>query len=299
MRRSESFRIGAVGTRFAPDPAGLLERIIDHARAEPAIRGLLLLGSRARIEHAADEWSDTDLIVLVGDPDGFLADAGWPAHFGPVAMTFIEATGHGRRERRTMYVDGTDLDLIPVAVDEVRQGWADFPGLAVLARGFRVLHDPDGLLSDLERWVDERPPEEDWPPQVVDFESLVADFWYHAVWTARKLRRGELWVALECLDGYMKRRLLTVLEWQARARDGGNADPWFGGRFLERWAEPASVAALGEAFAHYAAADVRRALRATMDLFRHQATDLSIRLELPYPARADEVATGMVDDLLA
>jgi len=35
-----------------------------------------------------------------------------------------------------------------------------------------------------------------------------------------------------------------------------------------------------------------------MDLFRHLATDLAVRLELPYPARADEAATKLVVELV-
>ncbi len=297
MSPRAAIHVGA-GVRFAPDPSGMLERIIDHARTDPAMHAIVLLGSRAREHRPADEWSDTDLLLVVDDPDAFLADAGWPARLGAVASTFLEETGHGRRERRALYVDGTDLDLVPISVDEIRRGPGELPGLEILRRGFRILHDRDGLLADLPAWVASHRVEDDWPPQVVAFENLVSDFWYHAVWTARKLRRGELWVALDCVDGRMKRLLLTVLEWQARSRDGGDADPWFAGRFLEHWADQETVAGLREAFAHYDAADVVRALRATMNLFRRQATDLSIRLELPYPGRADEVATQLVDDLL-
>jgi aminoglycoside 6-adenylyltransferase len=297
MTPRATIRVG-VGVRFAPDPAGMLERVVDHARSEAGIHALVLLGSRAREQHPADEWSDTDLLVIVDDPDAFLADAGWPAHFGPVAITFLEQTGHGRRERRVLFADGTDLDLVPVSVDEIRRGPDGMVGLDVLGRGFRVLFDREGILSSLPEWVASRPRGDDWPPQLVAFENLVADFWYHAVWTARKLRRGERWVALACLDGYMKARLLAVLEWQARSRDGGDADPWFGGRFLERWADPEVVEALRSAFARYDTADIVRSLRATMDLFRRQATDLAVRLELPYPARADEVATQLVEELV-
>ncbi len=297
MTPRAAFRIGA-GVRFAPDPAGMLERVVDHARTEPAIHALVLLGSRAREHHPADEWSDTDLLLVVDDPELFLADAGWSAHLGPVAITFLERTGHGRRERRVLFADGTDVDLVPVSVDEIRAGPDGMLGLEVLGRGFRILFDREGILSSLPEWVASRPRADEWPPQLVEFENLVSDFWYHALWTARKLRRGERWVALDCLDGYMKARLLTILEWQARGRDGGDGDPWFGGRFLERWAEPEVVDALGDAFARYETADIIRGLRATMDLFRRQATDLAIRLELPYPARADEVASQLVEELL-
>jgi aminoglycoside 6-adenylyltransferase len=289
------------GVRFAPDPAGLLDRVVEWARTDGAVRALVLLGSRARVDPPADQWSDTDLIVVVPDTLGFLADAAWPHRFGSVAITFIERTGHARNERRVLYADGTDLDVVPLSIDETRTGLREPGPLMMLARGHRVLVDKDGLLTDLPSLVAHAGTEPEvgggWPPGPAPFENLVGDFWYHAVWSARKLRRGELWVALSCIDGYMKRLLLQVIEWRARASTDG-ADPWFDGRFIERWADPDTLRALGECFAHYDSADLNRALRATMALFRRLATDLAVRLELPYPARADDAATNLIAELL-
>jgi aminoglycoside 6-adenylyltransferase len=289
------------GVRFAPDPAGLLARVVEWAQTDGDVRAVLLLGSRAREEQGADEWSDTDLIVVVPDPAAFLSDRSWPDRFGSIAITFVERTPHGRSERRVLYADGSDLDVVPVAIDEARSGLSEPGPLSMLARGYRILVDKDGLLDDLsalvERGADEQTELEDWPPSPVPFENLVSDFWYHAVWSARKLRRGELWVAHACVDGYMKRLLLQVIEWRARATtDGG--DHWFDGRFLERWADPETVRALRDCFSQYEAGDLVRGLLATMDLFRRLATDLAVRLELPYPARADAAATSLVVDLL-
>ena len=56
--------------------------------------------------------------------------------------------------------------------------------------------------------------------------------------------------------------------------------------------------ALRECFSLYEAGDVVRGLVATMGLFRRLATDLAVRLELPYPARADAAATSLVVELL-
>jgi len=42
------------------------------------------------------------------------------------------------------------------------------------------------------------------PPAQDEFLDLINDFWYHTVWTAKKLRRGELWTAQGCSDSYMK-----------------------------------------------------------------------------------------------
>ncbi len=287
------------GLRFTPDPESLLERIVSWAQADAGTQACLLLGSRARSERPADEWSDTDLILVLDDPDALLADAGWPARFGSVAITFIEDTMLSLRERRVLYADGTDLDVVPMTRERMRRHLDDPHALLALGRGNRVLFDKVGLFHDLANHIalaEEAATSASRAVDAADFANVVNDFWYHAVWTARKLRRGELWVALACLDGHMKRLLLRVIEWQTDIT--ASADHWFDGRFLERWAEPSILTALRDSFAHYDPADVSRALTATMELFRRLASDLAVRLELPYPEAADAAATRLVTDLL-
>src|SRR5438477_10708818 len=291
------------GIRFATDPAGLLERVVDWAQTDGDVRALILLGSRARVDPPADEWSDTDLIVVVPDPSAFLADASWTARFGSVAVTFVEVTPHGRSERRVLYADGTDLDAVPVGLDEAQAGLREPGPLSMLARGYRILVDKEGILDDLpaliDRAADEHGSAYEWPPGPGPFENLVNDFWYHAVWSARKLRRGALCVARDCVDGSMHALLLRVIEWRARAiTGGGESDHWFDGRFLERWADPDTVRALRDCFAHYDEADISRGLLSIMVLFRRLANVLAIRLELPFPVRADGAAAAPVWGLL-
>jgi len=114
---------------------------------------------------------------------------------------------------------------------------------------------------------------------------VVNDFWFHAVWTAKKLRRGELWTAKRCCDDYLKRELLLrVLEWQAQAAQEGAVDTWFNGRFMEQWASPAALEKLRIAFAYYEEEDVWRALRVSMDLFDEVARETAKRWGFGYPA---------------
>ena len=107
--------------------------------------------------------------------------------------------------------------------------------------------------------------------------SSPSDFWYHALWTAKKLRRGEVFTALECLDGHMKARLVTLLGWHARSLDA-SVDTWHEGRFVERWADPGALAALEKAFAYYDVRDVARALWETIDLWQGLEEETASRL---------------------
>jgi len=49
-----------------------------------------------------------------------------------------------------------------------------------------------------------------WPSEE-QFTEKVNDFWYHAVWTMKNLRRGEVLTAKACCDGYMRRFLLKAI----------------------------------------------------------------------------------------
>jgi aminoglycoside 6-adenylyltransferase len=300
----------------------LLDRFVAWAQSQPDIRAALLVGSRARAERPADEWSDLDIIVLSTRPERYLAETDWVANVGTPWLTFIEKTGTGdERERRVLFAGGLDVDfalipsrkaqqlqlllrlqrrfpqllrLLPSGMArQFRQGLADFADLA--RRGVRVLLDKDGIAAYLALVTAETVSPR--PPTPNEFLEVVNDFWYHTVWTAKKLRRGELWVAKSCGDGYLKHLLLRMIEWHARASHGWDYDTWHGGRFLEQWADPRAVQGLRQAFAHYDEDEVGRALLVTMDLFRWLATETARQLGYPYPAAAEERVTELVAGL--
>jgi aminoglycoside 6-adenylyltransferase len=176
------------------------------------------------------------------------------------------------------------------------QGAADFSD--ILSRGVRVILDKGGVANLLTLVNTETPSPR--PPTQSEFLEVINEFWYNTVWTVKKLRRGELWTAKFCLDSYIKWRcILRMMEWHARTVHGWNYDIWHDGRFLERWADLRTVEGLHDAFAHYNKDDIKRALLATMDLFRWLAVETAEQLSYPYPTLADERATELVRILLA
>jgi len=251
--------------------------VADWAQEREDVRAAIVVGSQARTDVPADRFSDLDVILIVDDPEPYAESAAWVSEFGTPALTFLEDTPPRQRERRVLYKTGEDVDfpLFPLStLDRLGQS---ANAAALLARGYRVLVDKIGLEERLRDVVDLAPIPT--LPTQADFDQLASDFWYHALWTSKKLRRGEVFTAIECLNGYMKARIVTLLEWHARAVDP-SVDTWHAGRFLERWADPGALAQLEKAYAHYDIRDVARALWETIDLFQGAEEETAARLDL-------------------
>jgi aminoglycoside 6-adenylyltransferase len=274
----------------------LIQNFVRWAQGQEDIRLAFILGSRARVDHPADEWSDLDLAVAATDIRPYLEQADWVANIGRPRLTFIEVTGDDRSmERRVLFDGGLDVDFALLPLESIRQiarGRPDPGTVDLFHRGVRVLIDKDGLLPDpgaiAAAW---QPPA---PPAETEFLQVVKDFWYHAVWTAKHLRRGELWWGKECCDGHLKGLLRRMLEWHARARQGPGHDTWLRGRFLEEWADPRAVQALPDIYAHYVEPDVWRALSATLDLFRWVCEETAQSLGYSLPQDGIEYSTQLV-----
>jgi aminoglycoside 6-adenylyltransferase len=180
--------------RCAPDQTRPGERFLNWAKSRPDIRAVALVGSGARDDHPADQWSDLDFVIVASDAQSLLSSTDWLADIGASWFSIVERSPSGEAiERRVLFEDGCDMDFIIVSSESARGG---FPGTFVkeiASRGVRVLLDRDAVLASLPGLARPTPPSS--LPSFQDFSETVSDFWFHAVWTAKKLKRGELWVA--------------------------------------------------------------------------------------------------------
>ncbi len=273
-------------------------RFVEWATPDPAIRAVFVIGSRARVDHRADAFSDLDLVTVTTAPDRLLARTDWLRQLGIPWLTFVEPTAVGAGyERRVLFADGSDVDIAvfsPAQFDQLPPAVL----ASVIQRGLRVLLDKDGRLTPA-RTSQIAPPAAPGPPTHDDYRAVVDDFWYHALWTARKFRRGELFTAKEACDGHMKDLLLRMLAWHAGATQGWSHDTWHRGRFLEEWADPRILAGLEQAYAHYNRPDIARALGVTMRLFSGVARETARASHFPYPTEVEKKLVALVATLLA
>lgn len=131
-------------------------------------------------------------------------------------------------------------------------------------------------------------------PDAGALHELSADFWSTALWAGRRLRKGDVFVAVDAVNGAMKRSVVTLLGWHALAVNPA-ADVLDDARHLERWADAGALSALEDAYAHYDLRDAARALWATVDLYRLLEEETARRLAVELCLDHDELRRRLAE----
>ena len=271
-------------------------RFVTWAQACPDIRAAVVMGSRARTDHPADQRSDLDIIVFADHHESYMQRTDWVEQIAPVWISIPNRTSSGDLERLVMFEGGMNVDLVLVPNDLLRQAAQAGIIPEPYKRGARAILDKDGLAA---RIIPATFTRLSYPPPTKDeYAVTVNTFWYTAYYVAKQLRRGDLWM-VKMRQGNLIELLVHMMEWHARATRGPNCDTWHMGRFMRDWADVRAVDAFEQVFAHFDAADSWRALFATLDLFRRLAVETSDKLGFPYPADDDAHVSSEIKGLFA
>ncbi len=275
-------------SKYAP----LIQRLMMYAQDSVSIRAVFVIGSQARSLIQADEYSDLDILIIAKDPSYFFDQDQWLDALGPYYISFVEGTIGGGKERRVLFEGGLDVDFVIMSEDFAKNALQSATVRKVFERGYLVLLDKLGLSPDVPQSTIAAPRYT--VPTETEFINHINDFWYHAVWTVKKLLRGELWAAKFCLDGYMKTKLRWLIELHTQAQHDFTYDTWHDGRFLDTWADPRAVDGLNKAFATYRREDILPALQNTMELFHWIALETCDKTNYTYPYKAEEYARDWI-----
>lgn len=262
----------------------LKRKMIDAAKSSN-VKLLMIIGSYARKTDSADNYSDIDFIIVTDEPDGWLYGE-IPKKLGDMKISFIEPTLGGGVERRGVYDDYLDVDMVVLTEAQFRGALAEGVISHVAGRGYQVLYDTADLASvlpDIQEGKSYHPSMSE-----ADFTNMVNDFYFHVIWATKKLCRGELWSAKMNIDAYLKNYLLKMIELYCYTKY--KCDVWHDGRFLDKWADDDIKSKLIDCFAHYDFEDMKKALDATEKLFARLAGEIAKMLGYEYPDEAQKYA---------
>ena len=85
--------------------------ILKYAESDDDIKAIVAIGSSTRSDVKADEYSDLDLFIVTANTEPWFSGE-YPKKFGNVNISFIENTLGGGKERRCIYDEDKDVDMI-------------------------------------------------------------------------------------------------------------------------------------------------------------------------------------------
>lgn len=264
-------------------------KILDWALRQDGLGAVILTGSRARESAAVDAASDYDVEVFVAEPERYGSSSAWLEQIAPVwvHMRWSELGGEDvdRRVTYSAFFDGgfkADIQIRPtVGLARIAEGGLD----DLYERGYAVLADPFGLAARLPAPTGRFP--RLGPPTDAELLAVCSEFWYEAAHIPKLLARGEPWV-VKFRDGTMKRMLLRLVEWDALARLGPEADVWHIGTRMREWAAPDVWADLHRCYGRFDAEDSFAAFRATLELFSRLSRRVAAGFGIDHPTGIEE-----------
>ena len=265
------------------------QQVLQWATHRSDIQAVLLIGSLARVDHAADEWSDVDLILFADDIEGYVSQDGWLEAFGEVLVPVFERHESGDVEWLVLFADGLKADfyftlgaerLVPVITQASYH--------SVICRGAKLLYARPGTDIQLPAFKAAVAVK----PEASEFLTLVHALLMNGHKMAKFTRRGDVVRAKLVLESLMRPALLTMIAWHAQALFGTERDTWYNGRFLSEWADPRVLVALPNTYGGYTDEETWRSLFGSLILFRWLAEETAVSWQYVFPSEAaDQVLT--------
>jgi aminoglycoside 6-adenylyltransferase len=271
----------------------VVDRFQDWAAPREDIRAAQILGSWVRGE-GDPRWSDLDIRFYTTRPLYYRRHTAWIDAIVPAWLAGADDDGRGLNRWDAWFMHWTQYTTLEggLAVDylivpawdlvwhDLTRHWRHTPTLnpdaILLDRDGRLVRS-GGILLPSERRDDHARPAPDY------FTWAVVEFWGAADRAVRKLGRGDLYEAHTITNVGLKKRLMLMLAWHTRTRTGWDTPIPYRYRYLETWADPRAVEAFPAIYAHYDSADVIRAMRATLDLFRWVSAETAAGLGYTIP----------------
>lgn len=267
------------------DNLELLNRIKKHIDSCEDVFFLGLIGSSSNNEGLNDEYSDIDLILVTDNLAKYYDDNAWLSRIDDVWLTFTESAADiNYWERRCVFNKGLDVDFVIVDKAKLLNPECCFPVLNdICRRTLQVVVDKERLSPCFDRFIADK--RECAKPLQGEYDNLVNDFYFHYLWAYKKCLRGEYWIALQCVNSYLKSKTLTMMEWYEHSLHGNDYKTFYQGRYLEKWAEESIVSELKSSFSPYNRESIIKALDANRILFTQMAKETGERGKLAFPDR--------------
>ena len=240
------------------------------------VDAVAMSGSRTNPKAPKDEFQDYDVVYIVEDLDGLIADLSWLDQFGKRIIEQEVTLGH-RRLYLMFCEDGNRIDLT-LCPQEHMQEWVDSEA------GFTVLEDKKGIFETYSP-----SPERFWihPASETDFEKSCNEFWWVSTYVVKGICRKQVIYSTDHLYGICQQELLKILAWQV-SRDRVAVDIGKNYKYLFNYLPAEKEKKFSDLLDFSSLDKITQSLFATMQLFHKEAQYLAQKMGFKYEKEAAE-----------
>ena len=244
------------------------------------VDAVAMSGSRTNPKAPKDEFQDYDVVYIMENLDGLIADLAWLNRFGKRLIEQYNVLEH-RRLYLMLFEDGNRIDLTLCPKEHIKE-WVDSEA------DFTVLNDPQGLFVPYAPT-----PKRYWtaPASATDFDKSCNEFWWVSAYVVKGICRKQIIYASDHLYGICQQELLKVLAWQV-ASDRGAVDIGKNYKYLFNYLPSEKEKEFSALLDFSSIEKITQSLFATMQLFHQEAQYLAQKMGFKYKK---EVAEKMIE----
>ena len=244
------------------------------------VDAVAMSGSRTNPKAPKDEFQDYDVVYIVEDLDGLMADLSWLDQFGNRLIEQHNILGN-RRLYLMLFEDGNRIDLTLCPKEHMKE-WVDSEA------GYTVLIDEKGLFESdspsSDRFLTS-------PPNKMDFEKTCNEFWWVSAYVVKGICRKQVIYATDHLYGICQQELLKILAWQV-VSDRGTVDIGKNYKYLFNYLLSEKEKKFSALLDFSSIEKITQSLLATMEFFHQEAQYLAQKMGFKYEK---EVAEKMIE----
>ena len=240
------------------------------------VDAVAMSGSRTNPKAPKDEFQDYDVVYIVEDLDGLIADLSWLDQFGNRLIEQHNILGN-RRLYLMLFEDGNRIDLTLCPKEHINEWVAS-------EADYTVLVDEKGLFESYSP-----SPQRFWtsPASETDYEKTCNEFWWVSAYVVKGICRKQVIYSTDHLYGICQQELLKVLAWQV-ASDRGAVDIGKNYKYLFNYL-PIEKEKEFSALLDFSSLDkITQSLFATMQLFHQEAQYLAQKMGFKYEKEVAE-----------
>lgn len=266
---------GVIPMRTEPE---MFDVILQTAKALQVV-AVAMSGSRTNPKAPKDEFQDYDVVYIVEDLDGLVADLAWLEGFGKRKIEQHNVLDH-RRLYLMLFEDGNRIDLTLCPKEHIKE-WVDSEA------DFTVLDDPQELFAPYVPT-----PKRYWTTaaSATDFDKSCNEFWWVSAYVVKGICRKQLLYATDHLYGICQQELLKVFAWQVSS-DRGRVDIGKNYKYLFQYLPTEKEKEFSALLDFSNVEKLTQSLFVTMQLFHREAQILARKMGFAYDK---EVAEKMI-----